>query len=398
MSRPAVIVAGYLVRGPLAGYAWQALHYLLGLRALGYEPYFYEDNGDYGLCYDPSQNQMVPSPAYGCAFTERALARVGLGGRWAFRDFTTGETHGMAAGAWQRVVRDAAFGLDLGGVNRGFPFEEWTDRPSIYVDLDPGVTQLTMAQGTPPRRDLARYTALATLGESIGTTLSPVPCGDLRWHATRPPVVLELWEQCGAADDTHARAAADAFTTIGHWDSGGSDLVIEGEAYSWRKRLEFMRVLDLPRRTGQRFHLAMDVASVPGDADTMAAHGWTWTSPLEVSMDLDRYRAFVGASRGEFSVAKDLVIRWRTGWFSDRSACYLAAGRPVVMQETGFSRHLPTGEGLLAFTNLEEAVVAIEAVVGDYPRHARAARDLAAAYFAAPGVLQRLLAAAGLGG
>ena len=399
MSRGSVIVAGYLVRGPLAGYAWQNLHYLLGLRALGFEPYFYEDNADFGLCYDPRSNQMVSSCAYGCGFTDQVLARFGLGGRWFFRDVVTGESHGMAAREWARVEREAILGIDLGGANR-FPPDGWGERPTIYVDLDPGVTQLTLAQGTFRRAsNLEHYTVLATLGESIGTPFSPVPCGAFRWHPTRPPVLVELWRDMQPGEQMesdHRSAAGLAFTTIGHWNSEGRDIVVDSETYYWRKRLEFMRVLDLPRRTGQRFHIAMDVGSDPSDTAGLAAHGWTWQNPLAVSCDLERYRGFIVSSLGEFTVAKDLVIRWRTGWFSDRSVCYLAAGRPVVTQETGFSRHLPTGRGLLAFTTLDEAVAAVETVVGNYRQHARAARDIAAEYFDARRVLRGLLAAAGV--
>jgi hypothetical protein len=387
----------YLVRGPLAGYAWQNLHYLLGLRALGYEPYFCEDNSDFGLCYDPRTGQMVPSCAYGCAFAEQVLARFGLGGRWFFRDAVTGESHGMPAEEWARVERGAVLGIDLGGVNQ-FSLERWTGRPTIYVDLDPGVTQLALAQGTFRQRpNLERYTVLATLGESIGTPASPLPCGAFRWRPTRPPVVVELWgEGRPEVRPPDEPTGTPAFTTIGHWNSEGRDVVVDGATYYWRKRLEFMRVLDLPRRTGQRFHLAMDVGSVAGDVAPLQAHGWTWQSPLEVSCDIERYRDFILSSLGEFSVAKDLIIRWHTGWFSDRSVCYLAAGRPVIMQETGFSRHVPTGRGLFAFKTVDEAVAAVQAIIGDYERHARAAREIASEYFDARKVLARLLAAAGV--
>src|SRR6185295_11743266 len=149
------------------------------------------------------------------------------------------------------------------------------------------------------------------------------------------------------------------------WDSAGRDLRFEGETFGWRKRAEWFRYLDLPQRTGERFRIAMDVASVPEDVARLEAAGWEIVDPLAVSTDPACYRRFIATSKGEFTVAKDVNVRLASGWFSDRSACYLAAGRPVVNQDTGFDRRLPTGRGLFAFRDLEDAVTAVRMIARD---------------------------------
>ncbi len=171
-------------------------------------------------------------------------------------------------------------------------------------------------------------------------------------------------------------------------------MTFDGEVFGWRKRTEWFRFLDLPRATGQRFSPAMDVASRPEDLARLEAAGWEVVDPLEVSRDPRVYRAFIRSSGGEFTVAKDVNVRLRSGWFSDRSACYLAAGRPVVNQDTGFDEHLPTGEGLFAFRTPDDAVAAFATIAADYPRQCRAARRIAEEHFTPTRALAALVGAA----
>ena len=195
--------------------------------------------------------------------------------------------------------------------------------------------------------------------------------------------------------DGHA-AELDWVDAVGRWNEGTRDLTYQGETYHWRKRTEWLRCLDLPARTGQAFEVAMDVESVPGDVPVLAAHGWAVTDPRAVSADPFRYREYLRSSRGEFTVAKDMNVRLRSGWFSDRAACYLAAGRPVVEQDTGFGDVLPLGPGLHAFRTVEDAAAAIRAIESDYERARAHAAAVAREHFAADRVLARLLAVAGL--
>jgi hypothetical protein len=276
--------------------------------------------------------------------------------------------------------------INLGGVNRILP-ERRAGRPAAYVDIDPGYTQIRVVDGH--LRDLlAEHRYLFTFGENIGTPRSPLPTGGYVWNPTRQPVVLDLW---GAVVP-----AGQAYTTVGTWDARGRDLTFRGETFRWRKRTEWMRFLDLPGRTGASFSMAMDVDSVPGDAALLARHGWDVRSPLEVSTDPWVYREFVQRSRGEFSVAKDVNVRLRSGWFSDRAACYLAAGRPVVEQDTGFGDVLPLGPGVHAFASIDQAAAAIAAIEDDYPSACAHARAVAQEHLAAETVLSRMLARCGL--
>jgi hypothetical protein len=212
-----------------------------------------------------------------------------------------------------------------------------------------------------------------------------VPVERFTWLPTRQPVALDLWD--GARGDGHA------YTTIATWKSR-NDVVYEGETYYWSKDREFERVIDLPRRRPVAFELATQVDAAT--AARLTGAGWRLRDSLEVSRDVASYRTFIQGSRGEFTVAKDQNVRLRSGWFSDRSACYLAAGRPVITQDTGFGNVLPTGKGLFAFRDLEDVLAAVDAIESDYAGHCRAAQEIAAEYFAAERVVGSLMERAGL--
>ncbi len=379
-----IVLAGYLVRQPLGGYAWQAVHYLLGLQALGHDVWFYEDTSLFEPAYNPHTGEYGKAYAYGLTATENVLGRVGLGDRWVFVD--GGREHGPAAGRAGALLRDADLLINLGGVNRIVP-ERRGGRPAAYIDIDPAYTQLRVADGH--LRDLLdEHQYLFTFGENIGTPRSPLPTGGYVWHPTRQPVVLAMWAS--------AAPPGRAYTTVGTWDARSRDLTFGGETFHWRKRTEWMRFLELPVRTGASFTLAMDVDSVPGDPDLLASQGWDVIAPLDVSTDPWVYRDFIQRSRGEFTVAKDVNVRLRSGWFSDRAACYLAAGRPAVLQDTGFGDVLPLGPGLHAFTTVAQAAASIAAIEGDYAAASAHARAVAHEYLAAETVLGRLLAVCGV--
>jgi hypothetical protein len=383
-----IVLAGYLVRNPLGGYAWQAAHYLLGLRALGHDVWFYEDTGHYAPAYNPVTNEFGERYEYGIAATGAFLGRLGLGDRWVFVEAARGVEHGPAAGHGAALLRDADLLVNLAGVNR-IPPERRNGRPAVYVDIDPAYTQIKAAEGDALLRAiLDEHAHLFTLGENIGTPRSPLPTGGYTWHPTRQPVVLAHWADAGPP--------GDAYTTVGKWDARGRDLAFGGETFHWRKRTEWLRCLDLPARTRRTFEVAMDVESVAGDRELLRAHGWRIVDPRAVSTDPWRYRDYLRRSRGEFTVAKDVNVRLRSGWFSDRAACYLAAGRPAIEQDTAFGDVLPLGPGLHAFRTVDEAAAAVEAVEADYARASRDAAEVAREHFAAERVLARLLGVAGL--
>ena len=382
-----IVVAGYLVRNPLGGYAWQAAHYLLGLRALGHDVWFYEDTGHYALAYNPLTNEFASVYGHGIRSAAAFLDRLGLGERWVFADIEGGAEHGPGAGRAASLLGEADLVINVAGVNR-IPPERRGGRPAVYIDIDPGITQVRAEQGDALLRAiLDEHDHLFTFGENVGTPRSALPTDGYHWHPTRPPVAIELWAT--------ARPPGAAYTTVGTWNAGERDLVFRGETYTWRKRLEWLRFLDLPARTGRSFEVAMNVASVPGDPELLAAHGWRIADPRAISGDPWRYRDYLWSSRGEFTVAKELNVRLRSGWFSDRAACYLAAGRPVVEQDTGFGDVLPLGPGLRAFRTVDEAAAAIQDIEAD-PAHASAhAAEVARTHFAAERVLGALLAVVG---
>ena len=383
-----IVLAGYLVRCPLGGYAWQILHYLVGLRALGFDAYFYEDTAYYGDCFDPVTGNMHVAPDAGVAFAAQFLAQFGFGDRWAFWDAEADRYHGLSRDQTAGLLHDAAVVITLAPVNRlpRAPRQRKRQR-RVFIDIDPAFTQIRVAQGDQALIELlAEHDAHFTIGENIGTPGCPIPTDRFTWRATRQPIALELWPPLPS--DPGA-----AFTTIGRWDEGRRDIHFGGEVYAWRKRTEWVQFLDLPARSGERFCVAMDVDKTPADAALLRRHGWEVVDPIAVSRDPLTYRDFISRSKGEFTVAKELNVRLASGWFSDRGACYLAAGRPVITQDTGFGRVLPTGKGLFAVRTLDDAVAACTAIAADHDTHARAARQIAQDYFAAPRVLRDLLSA-----
>jgi hypothetical protein len=352
---------------------------------LGHDVWFYEDTDFYFPAYNPTTGEFGMAYEYGLAAAAAFLGQVGLGDRWVFVE--GGRAHGPGAGREAALLRDADLLINLAGVNRISPARR-RGRPSAYVDIDPAFTQITVASGGDwLRAILDEHRFLFTFGENIGTARSPIPSGGYVWHPTRQPIVLDWWADAGTP--------RTAYTTVGTWDARGRDLIFAGETFQWRKRTEWLRLVELPARAGATFEIAMDVERVPGDAALLEAHGWRVVDPLAVSTDPWRYREYLRTSRGEFTVAKDVNVRLRSGWFSDRAACYLAAGRPVVEQDTAFGDVLPLGPGLHAFRTLDEAAAAVQAIEADYARASAYATAVARECFAAERVLGALLRTCG---
>jgi hypothetical protein len=387
-----IVFAGYAVRSPLGGYLWQTVHYLAGLRALGHDAIFYEDTGLAGweleAAYNPTTDESSPAYDYGVATVGAFLDRLGFGDRWVFVDLVHGRAHGPLAAKTDDVLGGADVLINLGPVN-GRPIEQWNGRPAIFIDSDPVYHQILVDHGDAGLRAfLEAHTHLFTLGENIGTSRSRVPTAGLTWYPTRPPVALDLW--------SHPVKAGSAYTTVARWNAQGRDMIYKGEWLGWTKRTQWLRFLDVPARTGVAFELAADVDSEAGDRELLTSHGWRCTDPLAVSTDPWRYRDYLSGSRGEFTVAKEMNVRLRSGWFSDRAACYLAAGRPVVEQDTAFGDILPCGPGLHAFNTPEQAAAAIRIIEADYQKASAHATHVAREYFAAERVIGSMLARIGL--
>ncbi len=380
-----IIVFGILFWYPLAGVTYQFLHYLIGLRRLGYDPFYIEDSGRW--VYDPRLNDLSPDASGNVDAVAPVLQAHGFGDRWSFRgNYPGGQSYGMTDEQRLQLYREADGFLNVTGAQE-IRDEQRACKRRVYVESDPFASQVKVAKGDAGMiATLAAHDTLFTFGENIGAPDCGVPLEKFCWLPTRQPVALELWD--------HALPAGTTYNTITTWHNRGKDLEYRGQTWYWTKDREFEKFLELPRKCPARFELAATV-----DAQVKARlqqHGWQQTDSIEISRGIDRYRGYIQQARAEFTVARDQYVRPNTGWFSDRSACYLAAGRPVITQETGFSNILPTGKGLFGFNNLDDILRAVDCIERDYEGNCRAARAIAAEYFAADKVMASLMDRAGL--
>jgi GT2 family glycosyltransferase len=373
---------------PVAGVVWQTLHYLVGLERLGYRPYYVEEHAR-----TPSMlmaHEDDDSSLRAAAFIDRMLVPFGFGDRWAFHALHEegGGWHGLSEGRVRRLYANAELIVNLHGGTEPLPEHYETGR-LVFLETDPVQLQLELAGGRQEAREyLAPHCALFSFAENYGRPGCGLPVSDrFEFRPTRQPVVLDFW--AGAPRST------ELFTTVGNWRQLWRDVEYAGRVYSWSKDAEFRKVLDLPRRAGEVFELALGSVDA-ADARMLTEHGWRLRDPARLSDDPYAYRDYIVSSAAEFTVAKEQNVCFRTGWFSDRGATYLAAGRPVVTQDTGFDCALPVGEGLLAYSTLDEAAAAVEEVRAHYDRHASAAYEIAREHFAARRVLGRMLDDIGL--
>src|SRR5262245_29185065 len=384
-SKGKVLVFGILFWYPLAGVTYQFLHYLIALRRLGYDPYYVEDSGRW--VYDPRINDLTPDATGNIEAIVPVLEAHGFADRWAFRgSYPGGRCYGMSEEQLLRLFGEADAFLNVTGAQE-IREEHLACPRRIYVESDPFASQVKVAKGEAGMiAALEAHDTHFSFGENLGAPDCDVPIERFRWLPTRQPVVLDLWRS--------TPTGGEAYTTITTWRNKGKDVTYRGDTWYWTKDREFVKLLDLPRRRSVPFELAAGVE--PDVRELLVGHGWRQVDSVGVSRDIERYRGYIARSRGEFTVARDQYVRPNTGWFSDRSACYLAAGRPVITQETGFSKHLPTGKGLFGFRTMDDVLAAVDAIEGDYEGSCRAAREIAAEHFAAEKVVGSLMARAGL--
>jgi len=384
---PKIVVLGMLTKIPVAGVVWQTLHYLLGLRRLGLDPYYVE-------AHARSPSMLTPTPetdgaAAAAACIDRVMRRVDLGGSWAYQALhAAGRCYGMSERELLVLYDSAELIVNLHGGTAPRAEHSRSGR-LVYLETDPVQLQAELAQEVPETLDfLEQHCAFFTFGENWGAAdCGLAPTARFHFHPTRQPVVLDCWPLA-----EHVRPV---FTTVGNWRQRWRDVTLDGRTYSWSKHAEFARFLDLPARTGRAFELAL-ASYDAGDRALLERHGWRVTDAAAISGDVDAYRRYVSESRGELTVAKEQNVVLRSGWFSDRSATYLGAGRPVITQETGFSNVLPTGTGLHAFGTLDEAAAAVDAVCADERAASADARAIAREWFDSDVVLGELLERCGV--
>jgi hypothetical protein len=378
-------VTGLIGQHPaLGGVTWFHLHYLLGLARLGHDVYYLEDSGEwpYRLNPDPSTGDWVArDPAPTVTYLENVMSRFGFDDKWSYRFPLESRWFGLSDRQRTELTESADLLINVSGTLE-HP-EHYRRVPRlVYVDTDPVFTQVKLARGEAAFCD--RVNA-HDLHFSYGECLSAgaVPETGHRWSPTRAPVVLSEWNP--------ATPQRSVFTTVMNWTSYDSE-VYGGQIYG-QKNVEFMRFVDLPSLVAPTIlELAIGMGkNETAPCDSLRHKGWHLVDPASVCSNLDSFRKYTESSHAEWTIAKHGYVAGKSGWFSERSARYLAAGRPVVAQDTGFTQIIPAGDGLLAFQTVEDAVAAIHEVELNYKRHAKAARDLAEEYFGSDKVLGRLV-------
>ena len=374
-----IVISGYLIRFPVGGNVWAQLPYIVGLSRLGHDVWFVEDAGWEGSCYDPLSGKDLSDPSTGLAIVKPVLERFGLGDRVAFRDLE-GNWHGPAADQAPSIFRDADLYLDVGGT--GYFDEMMEARLRALIDMDPVFTQLSEFG----HQRLSEFDHHFTYGLAIGSDLCRIPTGGISWIPLPPPELVDVWKARPSSEEPIP------WTTVASWKTY-ADITFESETYG-HKDVEFRRFIDLPSEVPVTLEVAFNGPDAP--REEFARKGWRVRDAAEMNKDVSAYEDFVLGSRGEFSVAKNAYVKARSGWFSDRTASYLASGRPAVVQETGITSLLPVGEGLLTFTDVGSAARALKEVESDLPAHSEAAARFADTYLSTEVVLPRLLEVVGL--
>jgi len=399
-----IVVVGAVAGNPYAGMAWMHMQITAGLCRLGHDAYYFEVTSNWP--YDPIRHTKVADSDYALPYLARVTESFGLGNRWAYcRSYADGEWFGLSGQKAKQLLADADAVFNVAGATR-FGDQEPAAGRLVYFGTDPVYHEIMFADGDKETRELIeQHHDFVTYGENIGNPDCSIPPLPRLRAKTRQPVLLDLWQS--------GPPTKREFTTVGNWQQEGREVEYRGEFYHWSKDREFLKFIDLPKRVDQPIELAMNLADAKtichGDGEavralgvttdarhTLEANGWMLADSHAFTPDPWPYRDYVRASRGEFTVARDLHVRLRSGWFSERSACYLAAGRPVITQDTGFDSVLPTGEGLFAFNTMEEILAAFGSINSDYQRHSRAARAIAEEYFRAETVLAKVVMDLGL--
>jgi hypothetical protein len=382
-----IVVSGLIAQYPLGGVAWDYLQYPMGLARLGHDVYYFEDSDQWP--YNPTEDGVSAGCDFNVQYLREVLSHIGLEDHWAYRFPWQNQWFGMRDSRREEILASADLLINVSGslVN----LSEYRRIPClVYIDTDPVFTQLKLVRG---QKDFRAFVDAHDLHFSFGETLSKelLDTGH-QWRPTRQPIVLSEWH-------CH-EPRKDVFTTIMNWTSY-KPIEYSGRKYG-QKDEEFRQFIDLPLAAAPaKLEIAMASGKVRRTPRDLLSHkGWRLVDPIAVCPDLEGYRSYIQTSFAEWSIAKNGYVAGRSGWFSCRSACYLAAAKPVVLQDTGYSAVLPVGEGILPFRDLAEAASAIHNVRLDYRRHSTAARAIAEAYFSSdvvlPGLLEEI--AGGLGG
>jgi hypothetical protein len=382
-----IVVAGLVGAYPVGGVAWDYLQYPIGLARLGHDVIYHEDTWTWP--FDPRQNARVETASYSADFLRGFFERYApqLANRWHYRHLSS-ESFGMSHSQFLRYAQSADLFLNVSAANP-IPVDLAPACVTAFLDTDPGYNQIVLSERPEWSENVERWfhdfkahTCHLTYAENIGQADCLTPQLGVRWIPTRMPIVLSFW------NDLSEAAEGTPWSTVMTWNDFRGRLVFGGREYG-SKSMEFSRIRSLPSKTSTAVRIAIGGSAAP--VQELMKDGWRVLDGPAATLTPQKYREFIGESRGEVSTAKNVYVAMNTGWFSCRTACYLAAGRPAVVQNTGFSKYIPTGNGLLAFDTVEQASSGIAAVEANYHAHATSARELAAEYFDSAKVLDQML-------
>ncbi len=381
-----IVVTGLIGQYAFGGVTWDYIQYVLGFRALGHDVWYLEDTGDWA--YDPVAEQCSDDCTHNVNYLSRIMQEFDMGDRWIYRNGANGEYHGISDQKMaDKILAEADVLANVSGACWLRPVTTGI-KTKLFLDGDPMFTQIKLARGDRPDflEAVRAHEKHFTFALNVGQSSCKIPTTSLKWRPTVQPIALDLWQH----EPPKGSVVQDAWTTVMNWASYAPQ-EFDGDTYG-QKDIEFQRFAELPRHTTERFILAMGQG--PGrnrPTARLESQGWKILEPDVHLPDYVSYRDFLTSSKAEWSIAKNGYVRSQSGWFSCRSACYLAAGKPVVVQDTGWSEHLAAGEGALAFSTIEEAAAAIGKVSDNYEHHSSAARDFASKHFDAAKVCADLL-------
>ncbi len=375
-----ILILGYIVRGPLGGLAWHHLQYVLGLREEGHDILFIEDSDNFESCYNPETNEMSVNPKYGLNFINELFKKFELENKWAYFDEHTNSWFGTSKEKVIQFCNDAEIVLNISGVN---PLREWWLKiPNrVFIDTDPAFVQIRNLTIPKSFELAAAHNHFYSFGENIDNDNCLIPDDGFSWKGTRQPVFLPAWKFSDPK-------LSGKWTTVMQWDSYKS-LSYEEKNYEM-KSASFRPYESLPLLLpDEKFELASGSASVPHDL--LKKNGWHVISSLLPTRDAWTYQKYINESKGEWSIAKQGYVMSNSGWFSERSLSYLASGKPVIVQDTGFSKNFEMKKGVFAFQSIEDILDAVFQINSDYAFQCKQARNWVEENFSSEKVLRKLL-------
>ncbi len=389
-----IIVSGLVGLYPVGGVAWDYMQYIVGLSRLGHDVYYHEDTWSWP--YHPLRRTYTSDGTYSAKFINDFFTRYAaeLSGKWHYHHLHD-KSFGMDRIAFDNVAKNADLFLNISGASI-IPESLSPRCLKVFLDTDPGYNQIIFSECPAWSENVERWCdsvsshdKFFTYAENIHNNDCTIPKLGFEWNTTRMPVVVDLWKF-----STNSKSSFYfPWTTVMSWNVFKGKLSYMGKEY-YSKDVEFKKFITIPQLSPEKFKIG-----IGGKApiEELKRNGWTVIDGAELTSTPENYQNFIFSSKGEISIAKNVYVAMKTGWFSCRSVCYMAAGKPVVLQDTGFSKYIPAGEGVLVFNNLDEAIDAINNVNVDYKKHCKAALDAAKEYFDYTIVLKDMLDKIGIG-